>query len=243
MKLIKLWPTLILFFALALHAQSPDNTHIPMLGDRAPSFTVETTQGLINFPDDYLGKWKILFSHPADFTPVCSSEILDLAEMQDDFQKLNTEIFVLSADGLNSHLQWIRSLEGIQANEGEVHHIDFPMIPDIGLEIAGKYGMVHPGKSINKTMRGVFIINPENKIDAIFFYPISTGRNLQEIKRCLLALQETYDHDVLTPSNWEPGDDFLVKGPSSKEEAAKLAKKKDADLYSKEWYLWYKKSK
>ena len=243
MKLIKLAPFFILLFTLVVHGQSPEETRIPMLGDRAPSFSVETTQGRINFPDDYLGKWKILFSHPADFTSVCSSEILDLAEMQEEFKKLNTEIFVLSADGLNSHLQWIRSLENIQAKEGIVHHIDFPLIPDIGLDIAKKYGMVHPGRSMTETMRGVFIINPENQIDAIFFYPISTGRNLMEIKRCLLALQETYDHDVLTPSNWQPGDDFLIESPSSKEEAEKLARKKGDDLYSREWYLWYKKSR
>lgn len=233
-----------LFLSLVLSAQmSPDQNCIPMLGESAPSFTAETTEGKINFPEDYMGKWKILFSHPADFTPVCSTELLDLAEMQDEFKKLNAQLLVLSTDGLNSHLEWIRSLEIIQKNEGHDVGIDFPIIPDVGLKISSQYGMIHSNMSTTKTVRGVFIINPENKICAMFFYPFTTGRNMEEIKRTLIALQESDRREVLTPSNWQPGDDYLIKSPASRGEAEKMASKNDPSLYSKYWYLWYKKSK
>ncbi len=232
----------LLFLSLALNAQAPRENRIPMLGEAAPSFTANTTEGKINFPVDYLGKWKILFSHPADFTPVCSTEILDMAEMQDEFKKLNAQLLVLSAGGLNSHLEWIKSLEKIQEQDGKTVGIDFPLVPDIGLNISSKYGMIHSNMSTTETIRGVFIINPENVICAMFFYPFTTGRNLEEIKRTLIALQESDKRDVLTPSNWQPGDDYLIESPSSQAESEKLAKKNDPNLYSKEWYLWYKKN-
>lgn len=243
MKIFYLVIIQVIMLSVIVKAQAPDENRIPMLGETAPSFEARTTQGNINFPTDYFGKWKILFSHPADFTPVCSTEILDLAEMQDEFKKLNTQLLVLSTDGLNSHIEWIYSLEKIQAEEGTSVGINFPFVPDVGLEISKKYGMIHPRMSSTKTVRGVFIINPENKICAIFFYPITTGRNLQEIKRSLLALQESDRNNVLTPANWNPGDDYLIPSPASREEADKLARKNDSNLYSKEWYLWYKKSK
>ena len=233
----------IFFLSIIVNAQAPKEDRMPMLGDSAPSFTAETTEGTITFPSDYFGKWKIMFSHPADFTPVCSTEILELSEMQEEFKKLNTQLLVLSTDGLNSHIEWVRSLEKIQAEDGRKVGINFPIVPDVGLEISKKYGMIHPRMSSTKTVRGVFLINPENKICAIFFYPASTGRNLEEIKRTLLALQESDKHNVLTPANWYPGDDCLINSPASREEAEKLAKKNDPNLYSKDWYLWYKKSK
>lgn len=233
----------LIFLAMVLTSHAQQENRIPMLGESAPSFSANTTHGNINFPADYLGKWKLLFSHPADFTPVCSTEILDLAEMQDDFKKLNAQILVLSTDGLNSHLEWIRSLEGIQKKEGKTVGIDFPLVPDVGLKISSKYGMIHSSMSSTRTVRGVFIISPENQICAIFFYPATTGRNLEEIKRTLIALQESDRRDVLTPSNWHPGDDFLIPSPASKEEAEKLTRRNNPELYSKEWYLWYEKSK
>lgn len=233
----------IFLLSLMVSAQAPDKGRIPMIGELAPSFTAESTQGNITFPSDYLGKWKIMFSHPADFTPVCSTEILDLAEMQDEFKKLNAQLLVLSTDGLNSHLEWVRSLENIQDKDGVEVGIDFPLVPDVGLKISNKYGMIHPMMSSTQTIRGVFIINPENKISAIFFYPVTTGRNLEEIKRTLIALQESDKYEVLTPANWYPGDDYLIASPGSKEEAEKMAKKNNPNLYSKEWYLWYKRNK
>lgn len=233
----------VIMIAFSLRAQNPHENRIPLLGETAPSFTAKSTKGNITFPSDYLGKWKILFSHPADFTSVCSTEILDLAEMAEDFRKLNAQLIILSTDGLNSHLEWIRSLENIQEKEGKKVGIDFPLVPDIGLEISSKYGMIHSGMSTTRTVRGVFIINPENIITAMFFYPFTTGRNPEELKRTLIALQESDRRDVFTPSNWQPGDDFLLESPSSREEADKMVKRNNPSYYSKAWYLWYEKNK
>jgi len=234
---------LLLCILLLISFQKGKTQEVPMLGDLAPSFKAETSLGDIAFPEDYFGNWKLLFCHPADFTPVCATEILDLAEMQEEFEELNAQIVVLSADGLNSHLQWIKSLEQIQKKEGKAVGINFPLVPDVGLEISRQYGMIHSKMSTTKTIRGVYIINPENVICAIFFYPLNIGRNQEEIKRTLIALQESDKHDVFTPSNWQPGDDFLMPSPSSREEAEKLAKKNNPKLYSKDWYLWYLKNK
>jgi peroxiredoxin (alkyl hydroperoxide reductase subunit C) len=240
----KIYLTIIAAFVISsvMFAQPPKENQIPMLGEPAPTFTAMTTQGEITFPLDYLGKWKILFSHPADFTPVCSTEILDLAEMANEFGELNTQLVVLSTDGLNSHLDWIKSLEGIQKNDGKEVGIDFPLVPDVGLKISSQYGMIHPGMSTTNTIRGVFIISPEDQICAMFFYPNTTGRNLEEIKRTLIALQESDRRNVLTPSNWQPGDDYLLESPASKEEAEKMLRKNKSSQYSKEWYLWFEKN-
>lgn len=242
MKKINLSIIAILTVFLTINAQPPSENRIPLLGEPAPTFTALTTKGEITFPLDYFGKWKILFSHPADFTPVCSTEILDLADMYEDFKKLNTELIVLSTDGLNSHLDWIKSLESIQQKDGKQVGINFPLVPDVGLKISALYGMIHPDMSSTRTIRGVFIINPENQIAAMFFYPNSTGRNMEELKRTVIALQESDRRDVLTPSNWQPGDDFLLNAPASKEDAEKMTKKKNSSYYSKEWYLWYEKN-
>lgn len=233
----------ILLLSLTTLAQQTETYRIPLIGESAPKFTGQSTQGPIHFPDDYYGHWKILFSHPADFTPVCSTEIIELAEIQDDFGKLDTKIVVMSTDGLNSHIEWVRSLQSINLYDRESVTIGFPLVSDPDLEISKKYGMLHPEYSTTRDVRGVFIINPENKICATFFYPASTGRNMDEIKRVLIALQLSDKRDVLTPANWQPGDDVLIPSPASIEEAEKLASKDNPDLYSLEWYLWYKKSK
>ena len=242
MKNILLAIISVIMLSFVMNAQAPVENRIPMLGERAPSFEATTTQGKITFPEDYYGKWKILFSHPADFTPVCSTELLDMADMFEEFKKLNTQLLVLSTDGINSHLEWINSLENIQKEEGRKVGIQFPLVPDVGLEISKTYGMIHPNISSAKTVRGVFLISPENKICAMFFYPETTGRNLNEIKRTLIALQESDKREVLTPSNWQPGDDFLLPCPVSKEEAEKMEKRGNPNLYSKDWYLWYEKN-
>ena len=228
----------ILIFALIY---SGVYSQMPMLGDRAPQFTATTTNGDINFPDDYYGKWKILFSHPAAFTPVCTTELLELGFLQDEFKKLNTELVVLSTDGLNSHLQWIASMESINyKNKGKVD-IKFPLISDVGLEISQMYGMIHPNSSKTKDIRAVFIINPDDKVSAIFYYPNEIGRNIDEIMRTLIALQKVYKKDILTPANWEKGESVLLASPKSKDEAQKLATKNNASLTSYAWYLWFKK--
>ena len=233
----------IFLLSITIVAQENETYRIPLIGETAPEFTGQSTQGPIHFPDDYFGHWKILFSHPADFTPVCSTEIMELAEIQDDFSKLDTKLVVMSTDGLNSHIEWVRSLQGIKLHDRESVNIKFPLVSDPDLEISKKYGMLHPAYSTTSDVRGVFIIDPEDKICATFFYPASTGRNMEEIKRVLIALQTSAKRNVLTPANWQPGDDVLIDSPESIEAAEKLAAKKNPDLYSLEWYLWFKKSK
>ena len=234
--------TLTILLTTSLIAQQSENYRIPLIGELAPSFSGQSTLGPIHFPDDFYGDWKILFSHPADFTPVCSTEIIELAEMQDEFKKLDTELIVMSTDGLNSHIEWVRSLQSIKLYNRESVTIKFPLVSDPNLEISKKYGMIHPSISSTKDIRGVFIINPENKICATFFYPASTGRNMEEIKRVLIALQISNKRNVFTPANWQPGDDVLIPSPASFEEADKLAEKNNPDLYSLEWYIWFKKT-
>jgi len=143
-----------LFFGSFLHAQDNNTNRIPLIGEEAPSFVANSTVGEIKFPQDFFSKWKILFSHPADFTPVCSSEILELARLQEDFQKLNTAIMVISTDGINSHIEWVNSLEGIEYKQGPKVKINFPLIAHEHLEISRKYGMIHPSYSEKKDIRG-----------------------------------------------------------------------------------------
>jgi peroxiredoxin 2/4 len=224
-------------------SQETKDTRIPLIGEMAPEFTAESTMGKLHFPDDYYMKWKILFSHPADFTSVCSSEILELAAMQDEFNKLNTKIVVISTDGLNSHMEWVRSMETVNYKGRDPLKIKFPLVSDRNLEISKKYGMIHSYTSSTRDVRGVFIIDPSDKICAIFFYPFDVGRNMEEIKRALIALQLAEEKKVLIPANWMPGQDVMIPAPKTTSEAESLAKKNDPDLYSITWYMWFKKLK
>lgn len=221
-------------------AQNNNDTRIPLLGEMTPEFTTQTTTGKLIFPDDYFMKWKILFSHPADFTPVCSSELLQLATMQDEFDKLNTKIMVLSTDGLSSHMAWIESLEKISYPGDEPVKINFPLIPDTDREISKKFGMIHSYTSNTRDVRGVFIVDPNDRITAIFFYPMNVGRNMEEIKRTLIALQTSDKYDVLTPANWVPGEDVMIKSPATQQEAERIKKAKSPYLKSLAWYMWFK---
>jgi len=232
----------ILISSILAYGQSEKAEGGPLLiGDTAPAFVATSTNGKVTFPDDYFARWKIIFSHPADFTPVCASEIMELASMQDEFDKLNTSILVVSTDGLNSHIEWLSSLETLTYKDVKIPKIKFPLIADEGLNISKQYGMLHPNSSSTKDIRGVFIINPENKIQAMFFYPLTVGRNLDEIKRTLIALQTHEKHNVLTPANWKPGDYVLIPSPGSMREAEKLKSKNDPDLHEVDWYMWLKK--
>ncbi len=234
---------MIMFSMTQVWSQENKETRIPLLGEMAPSFIAQSTKGRINFPDDYAMKWKILFSHPSDFTPVCSSEIIELAMMQEEFEKLQTKLFVISTDGIESHIDWIKSLESIKYKGKKVPEINFPLISDKNLAISKKYGMIHSYTSVVRDVRGVFIIDPSDRIMAVFFYNDNVGRNMEEIKRTLLALQITEDKHVLTPANWMPGQDVLIPAPKTISEAEKLSLKKDESLYSLAWYLWFKKMK
>jgi peroxiredoxin (alkyl hydroperoxide reductase subunit C) len=216
------------------------NTRIPLIGEMTPEFSSNSTEGKINFPDDFPNKWKIIFSHPADFTPVCSSEILYLADIQEEFEDRDAKIFVLSTDGLSSHMAWIKSLESIPYPDGKTNKINFPLIPDSELEISKKFGMIHSYTSKTRDVRGVFIIDPTNRIQAIMFYPMNIGRDMDEILRVLVALQTADKHYVLTPANWQPGEEVLINSPSNQKEAEKMQKLKGDKVKSLSWYMWFK---
>ena len=230
--------TVFLFAGFSLISQENKKIYLPLLGEKAPSFTGESTAGIINFPEEYAGSWTILFSHPADFTPVCSTELLELGALQDDFEKLGVKLIVLSTDAISSHTQWVSSLETIKYKNREPVKIKFPLVADEKLEISRKYGMIHPNSSSTKDIRGVFIIDPSSKIRAIFFYPMSVGRNMDEIKRTVTALQTADNYNVSIPADWQPGDDVLVKTPENQDD-----KKGDKSVYELIWYLTFKKLK
>lgn len=233
---------LIAFLALlSLSLYAQDRNPVPLIGDVAPAFSAQSTQGMIQFPDDYFGKWKIIFSHPADFTAVCTSEIFELAQMQDEFREMNTQLIVLSTDGLNSHFQWVESIMEIEMGGRKARDIEFPIIADDLLVVSRKYGMIHPGATDKRTIRAVFIIDPEEKIRMIQYYPMEVGRNFDEIIRSLRALQLVDKRDYLTPANWQEGDDVLLPSPGSEKEAAQMERKAGDRVYSLSWYLWFKK--
>jgi peroxiredoxin (alkyl hydroperoxide reductase subunit C) len=215
------------------------NFRMPLIGENAPSFTAESTNGTINFPDDFGRKWKILFSHPADFTPVCSTEILEMASLQSELDKLGIKLLVISTDALETHLQWKKSMESLNLNNKEGVSIKFPLVEDDNLAISKKYGMIHPSSNSTKSVRGVFIIDPGNVIQAIYFYPMSIGRNTDELLRMVTALQTTSTGNVLTPVNWKKGNDLLVPIPPKTDENGKPTV--IDGYYSPVWYLWYKK--
>lgn len=184
---------------------------MPRIGDEAPAFRAVTTQGDISFPDDFSGKWVIFFSHPADFTPVCTSEFMTFARMEPEFTALNCRLLGLSIDGLFSHIAWLRTIkEKIVFNGMKDIEVRFPLIEDVSMEIAKAYGMIQPGESTTKAVRAVFIIDPKATIRAMIYYPLSMGRNFDEIKRALIALQTADKYAVATPADWRPGDDVIV---------------------------------
>ena len=184
---------------------------MPRIGDAAPAFTAVTTQGMINFPADYEGKWVILFSHPADFTPVCTSEFMTFATMQDEFLAYNTELVGLSVDGLYSHIAWLRTIkEKIRFRDMENVEVTFPLIEDITMNVARKYGMIMPGEATTKAVRAVFFIDPKGIIRAIIYYPLSVGRNFDELLRVVKALQTADAFEVALPADWRPGERVIV---------------------------------
>ncbi len=236
---------LLLFLSsMNLWSQKTNNRSIPLIGDDAPSFTAETTEGTLNFPQDFGSNWKIIFSHPRDFTPVCSSEILELAQLQSDFDKLGVKLLVVSTDELQRHRLWKSALEDLTYKDKVSTKIKFPLVDDSSLAISKQYGMLHIPVSTTKDVRGVFIINPKDKIEAIFFYPMNIGRNMEEIKRTVVALQASgkgKDH-LLTPANWQAGDDMLVpQFPYTDEQLKANPLLKDA-YYNIGSFMWFKKA-
>lgn len=215
---------------------------LPLIGDKAPAFHAVTTQGDINFPEDYVGKWVILFSHPADFTPVCTTEFMTFASMADDFKALNTELIGLSIDSLYAHIAWLRKIEELEWNGMKNIEVKFPLIEDIKMDVSRKYGMVQ-SQSSTQAVRAVFVIDPEGIVRTILFYPASTGRNFDEIKRVVMALQKADKDNVATPANWMPGDDVIVPTAGSCGTAKERMESTSADQYCLDWFLCFKKEK
>ncbi|MGP1418486.1 MAG: peroxiredoxin [Sphaerochaetaceae bacterium] len=216
---------------------------MPLIGDEAPAFIATTTQGVINFPADYKGKWVILFSHPADFTPVCTTEFMTFASMLEEFKALNTELVGLSVDSLYAHIAWLRKIQELEWKNFKHVNVTFPLIEDIKMDVARKYGMIQPNASGTQAVRAVFVIDPKGKIRTILYYPLSTGRNFDEIKRIILALQKADKDGVATPADWRPGDDTIVPTAGSCGTAKERMESRDENTYCLDWFLCFKKEK
>ena len=216
---------------------------MPLIGEDAPAFKAITTQGEINFPEDYKGKWVILFSHPADFTPVCTTEFMTFASMIDEFKAINTELVGLSVDSLYAHIAWLRRIQELEWKDMKHVNVTFPLIEDICMEVANKYGMIQPNASNTQAVRAVFVIDPNGKIRTILYYPLSTGRNFDEIKRIILALQKADSDHCATPADWRPGDDVIVPTAGSCGTARERMENQSEDQYCLDWFLCFKKSK
>lgn len=216
-------------------------TRIPLIGEDAPSFEAETTQGKIRFPEDYKGKWVILFSHPADFTPVCTTEFMTFASMQEDFRKLNCELVGLSIDSTFSHIAWLRTIkEKVQFRNMKDIEVTFPVISDLTMDVSRLYGMLQPSASTTQAVRGVFLIDPEGKVRAMLYYPLSNGRNFQEIKRLLIAMQTSDKYHVATPADWQPGEEVIVPPPGSCGAAKERVEAKDPSVRCIDWFICFK---
>lgn len=215
---------------------------MPRIGDKAPSFKAVTTQGEINFPDDYTGSWVILFSHPADFTPVCTSEFMTFATMEEKFNQANCKLVGLSVDGLYSHIAWLRTIkEKIEFKGMKNVEVKFPLIEDITMEVSKKYGMIQPGESNTKAVRAVFFIDPKGIIRTIIYYPLSLGRNFEELYRVLIALKTADEFGIATPADWQPGDDVIVPPAGSCNTAKDRVEGRDEGVECKDWFFCTKK--
>ncbi|NEW84651.1 MAG: peroxiredoxin [Mariniphaga sp.] len=211
---------------------------LPRIGEAAPVFNAVTTQGPINFPSDYSGKWVILFSHPADFTPVCTSEFMTFASMEDEFRQYNCELVGLSVDGLYSHIAWLRTIkEKIEYKGMKNVEVNFPLIEDITMEVAKKYGMIQPGESNTKAVRAVFFIDPKGIIRAMIYYPLSLGRNFDELLRVIIALQTTDAFSVATPADWRPGDEVIIPTAGSCGVAKERMETKEEGKKCYDWFF------
>lgn len=226
----------------ANQAACAGSCQIPLIGDDAPAFQAHTTQGPINFPKDYEGKWVILFSHPADFTPVCTTEFMTFATMMPEFKALNCELVGLSIDSHFAHIAWLRTIkEKIKYKDMANVEVTFPLIADVKMDVAKRFGMVQPAASDTQAVRAVFVIDPKGKVRSILYYPLSNGRNFPEIKRLLIALQTSDAHGCATPADWQPGDDVIVPPPGSCGTAKERVEKPAADAYALDWFMTFKK--
>ena len=212
-------------------------TGIPKIGEAAPEFGANTTNGYIQFPQDYRGRWVVLFSHPGDFTPVCTTEFITFQSMLDEFHALNTDLIGLSVDSNASHIAWIQTIKNDIVFQGwKDIDIKFPIIADTTGKIARMYGMIHDAAGDTDTVRAVFIIDPRGIIRAILYYPKAIGRNITEIKRILIALQTSDAFRVATPAEWIPGEDVIVPAPTTTMDA--MTHKSGNN--KRDWFLHFK---
>ncbi len=202
---------------------------MPRIGDMAPDFKAVTTQGEIEFSEYNKGSWVILFSHPADFTPVCTTEMSEFAKQEGEFAKWNTKLMGLSIDSIHSHIAWVNN---VKKNLGIT--MRFPIIADIDMKVANLYGMVQPGESETAAVRAVFFIDPHGKIRLIMYYPLNIGRNMDEIWRVLKALQASDENGVAMPLNWQPGDKVIVPPPKTVDE---MEEREASDYEMVDFYL------
>ncbi len=214
---------------------------IPLIGDEFPDLKINTSHGEINLPEEYKGKWFILFSHPGDFTPVCTTEFYSFQKRYDEFKELNTELIGLSIDQVHSHLKWT---EWINKNLGE--EIEFPIIADGNGKVAERLGLLHSDGG-TATVRAVFIVDPESKIRAILYYPAELGRNMDEIVRMIKGFQKSDEEGVAIPANWPEneivGDDVIMPPASSEEEIEKRRKQEEkGEIECYDWWLCHRKS-
>ena len=216
-------------------------TPMPRIGDPAPEFKAVTTQGEIHFPNDFKGKWVILFSHPADFTPVCTSEFMTFASLEQKFAEVNCKLVGLSVDGLYSHIAWLRTIkEKIEYKGMKNVEVRFPLIEDITMEVAKKYGMIQPGESNTKAVRAVFVIDPKGIVRTVLYYPLSLGRNFDEMYRIVVALQAADAFNIATPADWRPGDDVIIS-PAGSCGAAQARMDGKEDMVCKDWFFCTRK--
>lgn len=202
---------------------------LPRLNESAPDFTADTTQGPLTL-SNLRGKWVVLFSHPADFTPVCTTELVEFARRYDEFKQLNTQLVGLSIDSIYAHIAWTRNMEhnfGVK--------IPYPLIADLDMKVASLYGMVHPGASSTATVRCVFIIDDKGLVRAMIYYPLSNGRNIEEVLRLVKALQATDKNGIATPVNWKPGEQVIIPPPKTTADAEKRLS--ETGIEAKDWYF------
>ncbi|OPX73945.1 MAG: putative peroxiredoxin [Methanoregulaceae archaeon PtaB.Bin152] len=204
---------------------------MPILGEPAPDFEALTTHGMVKL-SDFKGKWLVLFSHPADFTPVCTTEFIAFSKIAEDLKSLNVQLMGLSIDSVHSHLAWIRNVKEKMGVD-----IPFPIIADLDMKVAKKYGMIHPGQSSTAAIRAVFFIDDKGILRAMIYYPLTAGRFMPEIVRLIKSLQTTDKYGVATPANWQPGDKVVVPAPKNKEE---MDRRLSEGYECKDWYLCFK---
>lgn len=249
-----------------MEEESRKEPGMPLIGDDAPAFKARTTLGMVNFPEDYKGKWIIFFSHPSDFTPVCTTEFIKCATMQEELRSINTELIGLSVDSVYSHIAWLETIRDRIEYKG-LKNIDvmFPIIEDQRMEVARKYGMIHPSahytpeailekfersggvlpieEFTTETIRAVFIIDPMGKIRAVLYYPFSNGRSMDEVKRLLIAIQKSDSANVSTPEGWLPGDDVIAPCPVTWTDAKEISDRPGDDMKCIDWFLCMKKDR